>query len=426
MSPFLGIALSLLPDLAKRLTRRGKPETRAAVVNAVQEVLGTADAREAQTRAAEPDLSNALRLRLAEIENDEAAAEMAERELARQAELERLRLDIAGAANARADAADARDLLTGLTRDRSVIAWGPVVVSAVVVFGFFATLLYLINGGLSPERLVPTDPGSQLVFQIVNIAVGTLTAGFATVISFWLGSSDGSRRKDVSLAQAQQAQQAVQRETARQTREIVTDQTLQTTEIIRQITPEKPKGRTSRASKRAKTDNFANCMSVVLEHEGGYVDHPDDPGGATNLGITHLTLADWRGAPVSKGDVRALQRTEAEEIYRARYWNALNCDRLAAGVDLVVFDFGVNAGPARAARMLQRITGAKIDGQIGPKTLAAAARFAPETIIERFSDDRLAYYRRLKHWDSFGRGWTRRTEETRAKALAMAGLSMAA
>ncbi|MEM8956584.1 MAG: glycoside hydrolase family 108 protein [Pseudomonadota bacterium] len=423
MSPFLGIALSLLPDLAKRLTRRGKPETRAAVIGAVQEVLGTADAREAQARAAEPDLSNALRLRLAEIESDEAAAEMAERELARQAELERLRLDIAGAANARADASDARDLLTGLTRDRSVIAWGPVVVSAVVVLGFFATLLYLINGGLSPDRLVPTDPGSQLVFQIVNIAVGTLTAGFATVISFWLGSSDGSRRKDVSLAQAQQAQQVAHRETARQTREIVTDQSRQTAEIVRQIAPEKPE---SSAPRVAKPNNFAACMAVVLEHEGGYVDHPDDPGGATNLGITHLTLADWRGKPVSKSDVRALERTEAEEIYRARYWNALNCDGLPPGVDLVLFDFGVNAGPARAARMLQRIVGATVDGQIGPKTLAATARHAPDSLIERFSDDRLASYRRLKHWGSFGRGWTRRTEETRDAALDMARLQMAA
>ena len=264
MSPFLGIALSLLPDLAKRLTRRGKPETRAAVIGAVQDVLGTADAREAQARAAEPDLSNALRLRLAEIESDEAAAEMAERELARQAELERLRLDIAGAANARADAADARDLLTGLTRDRSVIAWGPVVVSAVVVLGFFATLLYLINGGLSPDRLLPPDPGSQFVNQIVNIAVGTLTAGFATVISFWLGSSDGSRRKDVSLAQAQQAQQVANRETARQTREIVTDQSRQTAEIVRQIAPEKPE---SSVPLSAKPNNFAACMAVVLEHE---------------------------------------------------------------------------------------------------------------------------------------------------------------
>ena len=423
MSPFLGIALSILPDLAKRLTRRGKPQTRAAVIEAVQDVLGTIDAHEAQARAAEPDLSNALRLRLAEIENDEAAAEMAERELTRQAEIERLRLDLSAAANAHADAADARSLLRGLNRDRSVIAWGPVVVSAAVVSGFFATLLYLINGGLSSERLAPNDPGSQLVFQIVNIAVGTLTAGFATVISFWLGSSDGSRRKDLSLAQAQQAQQETHRETTRQTRQIVTDQRRQTTQIIRQIAPEANKASTE---PHEKANNFAACVALVLKHEGGYVDHPDDPGGATNLGITHLTLADWRGRSVTKDDVRALQRAEAEEIYRARYWNALNCDRLAPGVDLVVFDFGVNAGPGRAARMLQRIVGAATDGQIGPKTLAAAARQAPETLIGRFSDDRLSYYRRLKHWKSFGRGWTRRTEETRDAALEMARVPMAA
>ncbi|MCV6596019.1 MAG: glycoside hydrolase family 108 protein [Mangrovicoccus sp.] len=425
MSPLIGIALTLLPELAKRLTRNGKPETQKAVINAVTSVLGTSDPKEAQSRMGQPDLSNALRLRLAEIENDEAAAEMAERELARQAELDRLRLEVAEAINGRENSRDARALLSSLNRDESVIAWGPVVVSAVVVTGFFATLLYLINGGLSPERLSANDPSTQLVFQIVNIAVGTLTAGFATVISFWLGSSDGSRRKDLSLAQAQQAQQETQRNTTRQASELVKEQTRQTRDILRQITP--PRGaRTAPAPLPATLSRFGDCVEIILGHEGGYVDHPKDPGGATNLGITHITLAEWRGNPVSKADMRTLKRAEAEEIYRARYWNALNCDHLPAGVDLVVFDFGVNAGPARAARLLQRILGVSTDGQIGPQTIAAAGQADAQMVISAFSDGRMQHYRGLKHWPSFGRGWSRRTQETRKAALAMSSTKMAA
>lgn len=173
--------------------------------------------------------------------------------------------------------------------------------------------------------------------------------------------------------------------------------------------------------------NFPRCCQVILRHEGGYADHPHDPGGATNYGITHKTLADWRGKDrVTKAEVRALQPTEAQEIYRSRYWNAVAGDDLPAGVDLMTFDFGVNAGNHRSAKMLQGIIGADQDGVIGPATLKRLSELDTASVIEAFAAARMKYYRGLRHWQTFGKGWTRRTAETKAEALAMVGTRPAA
>src|SRR5688572_21931612 len=115
--------------------------------------------------------------------------------------------------------------------------------------------------------------------------------------------------------------------------------------------------------------NFEAVLSHEFKEEGGYVDHPKDPGGATNMGITHKTLANWRRISpwwkLDKVEVKNLTRAEASEIYRAKYWDLTQGDKLPAGVDLAVMDFAVNSGPARAAKALQRIVKAKVDGLIG-------------------------------------------------------------
>lgn len=164
---------------------------------------------------------------------------------------------------------------------------------------------------------------------------------------------------------------------------------------------------------------FERCLTHILAHEGGYVDHPKDPGGATNMGITHRTLAAWRGHPVTKDDVRLMDRDEAAAIYRANYWRPLSADDLPAGVALQAFDFGVNAGVSRSAKLLQRIAGVPEDGKVGPKTIAAIGKMAPSQVISRFTAGRMDHYRSLKTWPTFGKGWTRRTLETEAAALAM-------
>ena len=165
---------------------------------------------------------------------------------------------------------------------------------------------------------------------------------------------------------------------------------------------------------------FARCVAITLAFEGGYVDHPSDPGGATNLGITITTLAAWRGRPVTKEDVRHLKRAEAEAIYRKKYWDAVRGDELPAGVDLAVWDYGVNSGPHRSIEALQEAVGTAQDGLLGVRTLAATRAMDAETVVSKVCAARLAFVLSLPTWPTFGRGWARRINEVRDKALAMA------
>lgn len=167
-------------------------------------------------------------------------------------------------------------------------------------------------------------------------------------------------------------------------------------------------------------DTFEAAMPHLFRHEGGYADHPSDPGGATKYGITRATLAAWRGRSVSKSDVRRLARREAAAIYRARYWNAVRADDLPAGVDYCVFDAAVNSGPARAAKWLQAAARVTQDGVIGPATLSAISRADPGRLIDDACDVRLAFLRGLSTFAVFGRGWERRVGDVRATAASMA------
>jgi lysozyme family protein len=166
--------------------------------------------------------------------------------------------------------------------------------------------------------------------------------------------------------------------------------------------------------------NFARCLAHTLRHEGGYVDHPSDPGGATNLGITRATLADWRGRAVSKDDVRALTRAEASDIYRRRYWDAVSGDQLPAGVDLAVFDYAVNSGPRRAALALQARLGVARDGVVGPQTIAASRQADAAVLIRAICGERRGFLGRLRIFTVFGRGWLRRIAAVERAAIQMA------
>jgi len=169
---------------------------------------------------------------------------------------------------------------------------------------------------------------------------------------------------------------------------------------------------------------FERCLAQVLAQEGGYVDNPADPGGATNMGITRKTLARWRNVSpywtLPKSEVRALSRAEAARIYRMAYWDVCRGDRLPAGIDLACFDYAVNSGPDRAIRGLQAVLGVVVDGIVGPVTLAAADRAAPAAIIAALCARRLAFLNTLSTFPTFGKGWTRRVATIRAAALAMA------
>lgn len=159
---------------------------------------------------------------------------------------------------------------------------------------------------------------------------------------------------------------------------------------------------------------------MLLEHEGGYVNHPKDPGGATNLGITKRVYENWIGHSVSIEIMRNLKVHQAAPIYETNYWSKVKADVLPSGVDFCVFDLAVNAGAGRAARMLQRVVGVKADGAIGPMTLAAVAAMEPTTIINQYTSRREAFYRRLRTFSTFGRGWLHRNKKTQIAALEMA------
>lgn len=168
------------------------------------------------------------------------------------------------------------------------------------------------------------------------------------------------------------------------------------------------------------SQNFARALEFVLAHEGGYVDHPRDPGGATNRGITRVTLEQWRGRPVTKAEVRALTRAEAVAIYRAMYWNAVAGDDLPAGLDLAVFDFAVNSGPGRATKTLQSLLEVTADGVIGPVTRAAAHRRETAATIRDLCTARMAFLKSLKTFATFGKGWTARVQAVERAALQQA------
>lgn len=167
-------------------------------------------------------------------------------------------------------------------------------------------------------------------------------------------------------------------------------------------------------------ERFDRCLAEVLRLEGGYVDDPRDPGGATKFGVTRAVLSEARGQPVSAEGVAALTKAEAGEIYRGRYWARVGCGALPAGVDLLAFDMAVNMGPGAAARLLQAALGVTADGVVGPRTASAAASRPVTETIRATSELRRQRYRSLAGFAAFGRGWLRRTDNIEALALAWA------
>lgn len=160
--------------------------------------------------------------------------------------------------------------------------------------------------------------------------------------------------------------------------------------------------------------NFPEALAHTLAFEGGWANNPNDPGGATMKGITHRTYAHYLGRDVSHDELRAIPDEHLAEIYRKRYWDACRCSDLPDGLDLAVFDTAVNAGPAQAARLLQRIVGVPADGTIGPKTMAAVNDYLTAhslpALIAAYTEARHNFYRLLPTYVHFGEGWRKRTD----------------
>ena len=163
--------------------------------------------------------------------------------------------------------------------------------------------------------------------------------------------------------------------------------------------------------------NWEKSFALMLKSEGGYVDHPNDPGGRTNLGVTQAVWENWVGRASGEKEMRALTPEMVKPLYKKKFWDACKCDNLPSGIDYLVFDFAVNAGPGRSAKTLQKVVGVNPDGAIGPITLAAVAN--TKDLIEKFSDEKATFYKSLPTFSSFGNGWLNRIAHVKRDAYLM-------
>lgn len=167
--------------------------------------------------------------------------------------------------------------------------------------------------------------------------------------------------------------------------------------------------------------SFAGAMPLILAHEGLYSNNPKDPGGATMKGVTQAVYNHYRqnkGQAVQS--VKLISDDELYEIYHLQYYDAIQGDRLPAGVDYAVFDFAVNSGPSQAVKELQRVLDVAVDGQVGEATINAAIAATSTvtgavSVIEKYCDLRMSFLKSLKTWGTFGAGWDRRVEGNTAE-----------
>ncbi len=168
------------------------------------------------------------------------------------------------------------------------------------------------------------------------------------------------------------------------------------------------------------SNKFSEALEVILHHEGGYVNHPKDPGGMTNMGVTKRVYEEHVGYGVSEHTMQNLTKEDVEPIYKKNYWDRVKGDDLPEGLDLCIFDFAVNAGPGRAAKFIQRLVNTTVDGGIGPNTLKCindhVKQYGVSTTIDQYQSERHNYYQSLSTFETFGRGWTRRVDEVTEKA----------
>ena len=164
--------------------------------------------------------------------------------------------------------------------------------------------------------------------------------------------------------------------------------------------------------------NFQECLDLVLKSEGGWVNNPADPGGETNLGVTKRVWEEYVGHAVQS--LKKLTKDDVAPLYELKYWRPCYCEVLPRGLDFVVFSMGVNAGPGRSVKLLQQSIGCVPDGVIGPRTRELISTSNSATFIAKFSETRREYYRSLKTFPIFGKGWLARVDREEQEALQMA------
>jgi len=174
-------------------------------------------------------------------------------------------------------------------------------------------------------------------------------------------------------------------------------------------------------------ENFVASLKHLLKSEGGFTNDPRDPGnklpdgraGSTMLGVTQATWESFIGKRVTQEQMKQLKPESVGPIYKVKYWDAVKGDELPAGLDYLMFDFAVNAGPGRAIKIMQKALGTTPDGAIGPLTMKALHAASAEELIEKFSEEKEAYYRSLPTFGTFGKGWLSRVASVKGYASEM-------
>lgn len=173
--------------------------------------------------------------------------------------------------------------------------------------------------------------------------------------------------------------------------------------------------------------NWQQAFEQMLASEGLFTDDerdngnklPDGRKGSTMLGVTQFNWEQHVGHQVTHDDMRQLTPADVEPLYKKKYWDIVRADELPSGIDYMVFDMGVNAGPGRSIKLLQTAVGVTPDGGFGPMTMAAVQAIDPVTLIERFSAEKVGFYRSLDSFAVYGTGWLNRVADVKVKAFAM-------
>ena len=167
--------------------------------------------------------------------------------------------------------------------------------------------------------------------------------------------------------------------------------------------------------------NYAVILPRTLKHEGGWADHPKDPGGATMRGITIGRYSQFLGRQATKAELKAIPEAHVQAIYRQGYWDPVQGDALPSGMDYTVFDASVNSGIGRGPKWLQKAVGVKADGKVGKGTITAARNISdPIGAIKRANANRMGFLKGLKIWGTFGKGWSRRVADVEAFSMKLA------
>lgn len=174
-------------------------------------------------------------------------------------------------------------------------------------------------------------------------------------------------------------------------------------------------------------DNWQQAFEQMLASEGLFSDDerdngnklPDGRKGSTMLGVTQFNWEQHIGHQVTHEQMKKLTPADVEPLYKKKYWDAVRADELPSGIDYMVFDMGVNAGPGRSIKLLQTAVGVPADGGLGPISMKAVLAADPVELIERFSQEKEAFYRSLDSFKTYGTGWLNRVAQVKVKSTSM-------